>query len=130
MSQATRTVEDQFNNIYKVSEEILQMSSEMNLSMQEQDSGSQEVLAAIRDINVVTQEVRDGSEEMLRGSEIVVNEMHRLIELTNDITASMNDMASGASQINSAVKSVKVLAVENKESIHALSDELHVFKID
>ena len=130
LSQATRTVEDQFNNIYKVSEEILQMSSEMNLSMQEQDSGSQEVLAAIRDINVVTQEVRDGSEEMLRGSEIVVNEMHRLIELTNDITASMNDMASGASQINSAVKSVKVLAVENKESIHALSDELHVFKID
>ncbi len=130
LSQATRTVEDQFNNIFNISEEILQMSSEMNLSMQEQDSGSQEVLAAIRDINVVTQEVRDGSEEMLRGSEIVVNEMHRLIELTNDITASMNDMASGASQINATVKNVNRLAGENKESIHTLSDEIHVFKID
>ena len=130
LSQATRTVEEQFNNIYGISEEILQMSSDMNLSMQEHDSGSQEVLASIRDINVVTQEVRDGSEAMLQGSNIVVNEMHRLIELTNNITASMNDMSACASQINSTVENVNHLVGANKESIHALSTELQVFKIE
>ncbi|MEE0133885.1 MAG: methyl-accepting chemotaxis protein [Treponema sp.] len=130
LSQATLTVEEQFNNIYDISEEILKMSSEMNLSMQEQDSGSHEVLSAIKDINVVTQEVRDGAEEMLQGSESVVNEMYRLIELTKNITASMNDMASGASQINSTVENVSLLAGANKESIHTLSDEIHIFKID
>ena len=129
LSQATRTVEEQFNNIYGISEEILQMSSDMKLSMQEHDSGSHEVLASIRDINVVTQEVRDGSEAMLQGSNIVVNEMHRLIELTNNITASMNDMSACASQINSTVENVNHLVGANKESIHALSTELQVFKI-
>ena len=130
LSQATRTVEDQFNNIFKVSEEILQMSSEMNLSMQEQDSGSQEVLSAIRDINVVTQEVRDGSDEMLSSSEAVAREMQRLIKLTNDITASMNEMAVGAAQINSTVEDVNQLAVANKSNIHELADETQVFKVN
>ena len=130
LSQATRTVEEQFSTIYNMSEDILQMSSQMNLAMQEQDSGSQEVLVAIRDINAVTQEVRAGSDEMLHGSEIVVSEMRRLIELTNDITASMNDMATDAAHINDTVKNVNKLTVENKDSIHTLADEIHVFKVE
>ena len=77
----------------------------------------------------MTLEVREGSDEMLQGSEAVVAEMARLNQLTNDITASMHEMANGASQINGTVQRVSDLTVANKESIQKLSEEIQVFKV-
>ena len=85
---------------------------------------------AIKDINTVTLEVREGSDEMLRGSEAVVAEMTRLNQLTNDITASMNEMAAGSAQVNKTVQVVSKLTLENKESIRNLSNEIRVFKVE
>ena len=85
---------------------------------------------AIKDINTVTLEVREGSDEMLRGSEAVVAEMTRLNQLTNDITASMNEMAVGSAQVNKTVQDVSKLTLENKESIRNLSNEIRVFKVE
>ncbi len=130
LTESTRTVEEKFNSIYELSGRIMQVSTEMNLAMQEQNSGSQEVLMAIKDINTVTLEVREGSDEMLRGSEAVVAEMTRLNQLTNDITASMNEMAAGSAQVNKTVQDVSKLTLENKESIRNLSNEIRVFKVE
>ena len=130
LTESTRTVEEKFNSIYELSGRIMQVSTEMNLAMQEQNSGSQEVLMAIKDINTVTLEVREGSDEMLRGSEAVVAEMTRLNQLTNDITASMNEMAVGSAQVNKTVQDVSKLTLENKESIRNLSNEIRVFKVE
>ncbi len=130
LTQATRTVEEKFNAIYALSERLMQMSTEMNMAMQEQNSGSQEVLSAIRDINTITQKVREGSEEMLEGSEAVVKEMAHLNQLTNDITISMNEMASGISQINNSVQNVNDMVQGNDTSIRRLSDGIKAFKVD
>ena len=130
LTESTRTVEEKFTSIYELSERIMQVSTEMNHAMQEQNSGSQEVLAAIKDINIVTLEVKDGSEEMLEGSVAVAREMAHLNELTSDITASMNEMADGAAQVNNTVQDVNKLTLANKESIRGLSEEIRVFKVE
>ena len=130
LTESTRTVEEKFTSIYELSERIMQVSTEMNHAMQEQNSGSQEVLAAIKDINIITLGVKEGSDEMLEGSVAVAREMAHLNDLTSDITDSMNEMAAGAAQVNQTVQDVNKLTVANKESTRSLSEEIRVFKVE
>ena len=67
---------------------------------------------------------------MLEGSVAVAREMAHLNELTSDITASMNEMADGAAQVNNTVQDVNKLTLANKESIRGLSEEIRVFKVE
>ena len=87
-------------------------------------------MIAIKSINTVTTEVQAGSEEMLKGGEGVAEEMRKLDNLTRVITESMNEMASGAVQINNAVQEVSEITQKNKRSIEALSAEVGKFKVN
>ena len=79
---------------------------------------------------MVTLEVQAGSAEMLKGSEGVAEEMRKLDNLTRVITDSMNEMASGAVQINNAVQEVNGITQQNKRSIENLVAEVSKFKIN
>ena len=78
---------------------------------------------------MVTTEVQAGSEEMLKGGEGVAEEMRKLDNLTRIITDGMNEMASGAVQINNAAQEVNEITQKNKRSIEALSAEVGKFKV-
>lgn len=129
LSEATQIVEQNFNDIFDLSEKIHQTSAQINLSMQEQGTGSQEVLASIRDINAVTMEVQDSSKEMLQGSEVVVREITRLNDLASNISSNMNEMESSVVQTNVAIETVQRLTKDNKENIANISKELKVFTV-
>ena len=105
------------------------MSAWLTESMKEQEHGSKEVLTAIKNINTVTMEVQAGSDEMLKGGEGVAAEMRKLDNLTRIITDSMNEMATGAVQINNAVQEVSEITQKNKQSIENLAVEVSKFKI-
>ena len=104
------------------------MSDTLTASMREQENGSREVLTAIKNINLVTTEVQAGSEEMLKGGEGVAEEMYKLDNLTRTITDSMNEMASGAIEINNAIQEVNAITQKNKQSIESLAQEVSKFK--
>ena len=87
------------------------------------------MLTAIKSINTVTVEVQAGSEEMLKGGEGVASEMQKLDGLTRVITDSMNEMASGAIQINNAIQEVNEITQKNKRSIENLAEEVGKFKV-
>jgi len=129
LSASSKTAEEKFNVIFNLSERVKSMSDRLTEAMREQENGSKEVLAAIKSINTVTMEVQAGSEEMLRGGESVAEEMRKLDDLTRVITDSMNEMASGAVQINNAVQEVNRITQENKTSIQKLADEVDKFKV-
>ena len=129
LSEASKRVEEKFNIIFNLSEQVKQMSNHLTESMREQEHGSKEVLVAIKSINSVTAEVEEGSDEMLRGGESVEQEMHRLDELAVAITASMNEMADELGRINGAVQDVHRLSKESKQSIENLASEVGKFKI-
>jgi methyl-accepting chemotaxis protein len=129
LSTSSKTVEEKFNTIFTLAEQIKEMSARLTESMREQENGNKEVLTAIKNINMVTVEVQAGSEEMLKGGEGVAQEMRKLDDLTRMITGSMNEMATGATQINNAVQEVNEISQKNKQSIEVLAAEVSKFKI-
>ena len=129
LSASSKTVEAKFNAIFTLAEQVKEMSARLTEAMREQENGSKEVLTAIKSINTVTIEVQAGSEEMLKGGEGVAEEMQKLDGLTHTITESMNEMASGAVQINNAVQEVSEITQKNKRSIEALAGEVGKFKV-
>ena len=130
LSASSKTVEEKFNAIFTLAEQVKEMSARLTEAMREQEHGSKEVLTAIKSINTVTVEVQAGSEEMLKGGEGVAQEMQKLDNLTRVITESMNEMASGAVQINNAVQEVSEITQKNKQSIEALAQEVGKFKVN
>ena len=129
LASASQTVEEKFNAIFQLSENVRGMSAELTAAMKEQENGSREVLAAIKTISSVTAEVKDGSEEMLTGGKGVAQEMQKLDRLTAEIKDSMNEMSAGVQQINNAVQEVNELARKNKDSIEGLASEVRKFKV-
>ena len=129
LSSSSKTVEEKFNAIFNLAEQVKEMSDRLTEAMREQENGSKEVLTAIKSINTVTTEVQAGSEEMLKGGEGVAEEMQKLDSLTRVITESMNEMASGAIQINNAVQEVSEITQKNKRSIESLAIEVGKFKV-
>ena len=129
LSASSKTVEEKFNAIFTLAEQVKEMSARLTEAMREQENGSREVLTAIKSINSVTIEVQAGSEEMLKGGEGVAEEMQKLDSLTRVITESMNEMASGAVQINNAVQEVSEITQKNKRSIESLAEEVSKFKV-
>ena len=129
LSASSKTVEEKFNAIFTLAEQVKEMSARLTESMREQEHGSREVLTAIKSINTVTTEVQAGSEEMLKGGEGVASEMQKLDSLTRIITESMNEMASGAVQINNAVQEVSEITQRNKGAIENLAQEVSKFKV-
>ncbi len=129
LAHESKDVEEKFETIFKVANEVKNLSSQVMIAMREQEKGSKEVLLAMNDINTVTSEVKEGSTEMLKGGEQVTKEMRKLDELASIITSSMNRMATNASQINTAVQAVKDLTEKNKNSIDSLSSAVNRFKV-
>ena len=129
LSASSKTVEEKFNAIFTLAAQVKEMSNRLTEAMREQENGSREVLNAIKNINMVTTEVQAGSEEMLKGGEGVAAEMRKLDDLTRIITDSMNEMASGAVQINNAVQEVNAVTQKNKQSIENLASEVSKFKV-
>lgn len=129
LSESSKSVEEKFNAIFLLAENVKKMSRMIMEAMREQENGSKEVLNAIRNINEVTAEVKAGSHEMLKGGEGVTEEMLKLHELAGAITDSMREMASGAIQINNAVREVNEITRKNKQSIESLAKEVDKFKI-
>ena len=129
LAASSKTVEGKFNAIFSLAEQVKEMSARLTEAMREQENGSKEVLTAIKNINMVTVEVQAGSEEMLKGGEGVAAEMRKLDDLTRIITDSMNEMATGAVQINKAVQEVSEITQKNKRSIENLASEVSKFKV-
>ncbi len=128
LSASSKTVEEKFNAIFSLAEQVKDMSARLTEAMREQESGNKEVLVAIKNINMVTTEVQAGSEEMLKGGESAAAEMRKLDDLTRIITDSMNEMAAGAVQINNAVQEVSEITQKNKRSIESLAEEVSKFR--
>jgi len=129
LSASSKTVEEKFNTIFMLAEQVTAMSNTLTASMREQENGSKEVLTAIKNINIVTTEVQAGSAEMLKGGEGVAEEMYKLDNLTRTITDSMTEMVSGTVQINKAIQEVNAITQKNRQSIESLTREVAKFKV-
>ena len=67
---------------------------------------------------------------MLEGAKEVIQESENLEKVTQEITSGMNEMASGADQINVAVTQVNDISIKNREGIATLLKEVSRFKVE
>ena len=123
-------VEEKFNVIFELSDQVKNVSGKLMDVMREQECGGNEVLSAMKTINSVTAEVQAGSKEMLKGGEGVASEMRKLDEMTRMIRDSMNEMAAATVQISTAVQEASAVSQKNKRSVDTLVYEVGKFKID
>ena len=67
---------------------------------------------------------------MLQGSKEVIAESKNLELVSQEITNGMNEMATGAEQINVAVNRVNELSGQNRDNIDVLVREVSRFRVE
>ena len=67
---------------------------------------------------------------MLEGRRQIITEGRNLEMATAEIANGMNEMASGAGQINIAVNEVNTLSSRNRDNIDIMVEEVSRFKIE
>ena len=129
LSGISHTVEETFNSIFTLADQVKAISNKITTAMQEQSSCSRTVLDTMNEMSGVTGEVSTGSANILRSGESIAKGIHKLNDSARVITDSMNEMASGAGQIDNAVTEANEITHKNKQSIESLAVEVGKFKV-
>ena len=129
LSGISHTVEETFNSIFTLADQVKAISNKITSAMQEQSSCSRTVLDTMNEMSGVTGEVSTGSANILRSGENIAKDIHKLNDSASVITDSMNEMASGAGQIDNAVTEANEITHKNKQSIESLAVEVGKFKV-
>ena len=129
LSEASKTVGDNFSEIFSLGEEVKDMSGRVMEAMQEQEAGSKHVLDAIHNINDVTEEVSQGSNEMLTGGEDIARQMEKLDGIARGITNRMHVVESMAQKLDEAAQGVRSIAERIRTCTDSLTKEVDKFKI-
>jgi methyl-accepting chemotaxis protein len=130
ITNSTGAVRDKFEAIDTEVKAVSDQEENISHAMEEQGAGSQQILESISRLNEITQMVKGGSVEMLEGSKEVIAEGKNLEMATAEITNGMNEIATGAGQINAAVSRINTISGENKENIDILIREVSRFKVE
>lgn len=129
LSGSNKLVQEQFDEIMKLTKIVRDQEDVVMNAMREQETGSAQVLEAMRLIDDSTAEVKSNSQEMLSGGKQIVVEMDELGNSTALITSSVSEMAAGTDQIISAIKNVNQSSETNKENLDSLEDAVNAFKL-
>ena len=129
VTASAESIEIQFDSIFALVEKTKSQEQVIMHEMQEQQNGSLHIVQAMDKIGDMTHEVQAVSQEMLKGSTAISTEMKLLAALSDTIACGMNEMASGAVQINTAVQEVNGITQKNKQSIDSLTVEMEKFQV-
>jgi Methyl-accepting chemotaxis protein len=98
-------------------------------AMEEQNEGSKNILEAVEHLNEITGQVKEESKRMIVSSREVIHESKNLDQVTNEITGGVNEMATGAQQVNTAVNRINDISYKNRKNIDLLVQEVSMFKV-
>ncbi len=129
VSTSTVAVQNVFNEIYNLSQRVAQQELTILSAMQEQSEGGNQVLEAIKEIKDISVNVNRGSSDMQKETDAVNAQMDSLMRLTEEITASMEEMSLGLESINKAINQVNDLTHKNRENIVELGSAVGKFRV-
>lgn len=120
---------DAFNIITEKLSDTDSLVEEIDRAMTEQDSASKQTLEALRDINSSTAEVQTTAKDMKTTTLKVEDEMNKLTGLVQTVSGSMDEMSSGAVQINKAAQGVSDMANQTHDNIDGMEQLIGRFKV-
>ena len=129
VSDNTKSVQNQFEVIFELTNKVQQQEAVIKNAMDEQNAGSAQVLQSISAIQTSTDIVKENTGILLQGGKQIGEEMGHLANVTREINDSMNEMAAGSGQITKAVELCFNLTNDNQKNFNNLRDEVGKFKI-
>ncbi len=129
VAEATKQMQEIFNQIFEFTRKVSEQETTILNAMQEQSEGGTQVLTAIRQINDITAHVKDGGDIMQAETNSAAEKMDHLSRLTDEITASMEEMAIGIETINKSINNVNELTHQNTDNLGLLSESVSKFKV-
>ncbi len=130
LTEGAQKMEKQFNVIFEHTQTVNHQESVIKSAMDEQSAGSKQVIDAIHQINSITNDVRDSAAIMEQGSNRILSEMTKLSSITTEINGAMEEITSGVSGLNNSMQNVNRLTKENVKSVKGVAVELSKFKVD
>ena len=125
LSNASQTA---FNNIVTQLGSTDTIIRQIDNAMTEQESASHQILEALVDMKNQSVQVNEKSNELTVGIKAVSGDMETVSQITDVILGSMDEMAAGSQQINSAAQNVSDLSLKTKENIDVMHSLLMNFK--
>ena len=129
VADSTRQMQEIFNQIFSFTQKVSEQETTILNAMQEQSEGGTQVLTAIRQINDITAHVKDGGDVMQAETTSAAEKMDHLSRLTEEITASMEEMKIGIETINKSINNVNELTHQNTENLGLLAESVQKFKV-
>ncbi len=122
-------VAEQFEKISSMMDFIYRQEDGMIRTMKEQMHEAQTVQGVINDMNAVTTEVKKHSNAILTSSSDILDGVKKLSGLSDEITQTMIEMASGVTEVNKAIQEINSIAVSNTKNTTSVAREIEKFKV-
>ena len=122
-------VAEQFEKISAMMDFIYRQEDGMIRTMKEQMQGGEEVLNVINGMNTITSKVKTDSNEILSEATDISAGIRKLANLSEVITQSMAEMATGIAEVNNAMKEVNTIAINNQKNAASVTGEIGKFKV-
>jgi methyl-accepting chemotaxis protein len=130
ITQSTAVVLERFGTMEEEVKTVSIQEGGIRAAMEEQQTGSKYILDAVAQLREISGQVKEESAAMAEESSMVLQKSKSLGELTGAVANGMDEMASGAEQIDLAVVRVNEISGENKSDIETLSAEISRFKVE
>ena len=118
-----------FNVMSAKLKETDQLVLQIKSAMEEQNAGSKQITDALRNMNDSTLEVQKSSKDMSAQSSSIVGEMNTLLNSTEAMNTSMDEMMTGARQINQNSATMSDMAGHVKSAIEKIGSQIDMFKV-
>ena len=127
VAEATKQMQEIFNQIFDFTQKVSEQETTILNAMQEQSEGGTQILTAMRQINDITAHVKDGGDLMQSETDSATEKMESLSRLTDEITASIEEMALGIETINKSINNVNDLTHQNTDNLGLLGETVDKF---
>ncbi|WP_294428404.1 methyl-accepting chemotaxis protein [uncultured Treponema sp.] len=129
VSDSSVKLQNQFNEIYDLTQAVARQELTIMNAMHEQSEGGEQILEAIKQIQEVTAGVKGSSNSMEDATQAANVKMDNLMRLTEEITSSMEEMSIGIESINKSINAVNDMTHKNTQSIESLGEAVSKFKV-
>jgi methyl-accepting chemotaxis protein len=120
---------ESFTEIERSAATVMDLETEIQNSINEQASGSAQMLGALKDITQLTEEVRSGSTEMLSGGKAILDEISRLIEITQTVREAAGSIAERVESAGADMAAASKEAETTAEGVREIDGEVAIFKV-
>ena len=118
-----------FNDIVRSIGDTNLLIQKIQDAMELQNEASKQVLESLNGMQNQTTQVDEKSKTLVENLEQVNLEMDNVTQISSTIFGSMDEMAHGSTEINTAAQKVSEMAIQTRENIESMTNLLGQFKI-